>query len=161
MQQHQFPNTKQNLAMEQVADLLTRIYPQFNTTAANCLVSDALYKICSENVDYLIILEDNKFMGIITDHDITSRILFENRPLNQIEVREYMNTSLPVVTPETSLHNCMKLMDRYNVRHLAIFDQFDFMGVVSSYELMQEALHQRSGLLVENEQPRQGYPWNY
>ncbi|HEU4902010.1 MAG TPA: hypothetical protein VFT06_04435, partial [Flavisolibacter sp.] len=63
--------------MEQVADLLTRIYPQFNTAAANCRVSDALYQMCSENVDYLIILEDNKFMGIITDHDIASRILFE------------------------------------------------------------------------------------
>jgi signal-transduction protein with cAMP-binding, CBS, and nucleotidyltransferase domain len=147
--------------MEQVADLLTRIYPQFNTAAANCLVSDALYQMCSENVDYLIILENNKFKGIITDHDIASRILFENRPLNQIEVREYMNTSLPVVTPETSLHACMKLMERYNVRHLAIYDQFDFKGVVSSYELMQEALNKRSGLFDEEEPPRLGYPWNY
>jgi hypothetical protein len=55
----------------------------------------------------------------------------------------------------------MKLMERYNVRHLAIYDQFDFKGVVSSYELMQELLHQRSGMLDEAEPPRQGYPWNY
>ena len=147
--------------MEQVADLLTRIYPQFNTAAASCLVSDALYQMCSENVDYLIILENNKFKGIITDHDIASKILFENRPLNQIEVREYMNTALPVVTPETSLHNCMKLMERYNVRHLAIYDQFDFKGVVSGYELMQEALNNRSGMFDKEEPPRLGYPWNY
>ena len=147
--------------MEQVADLLTRIYPQFNTAAAHCLVSDALYQMCSENVDYLIILENNKFKGIITDHDIASKILFEDRPLNQIEVREYMNTALPVVTPDSSLHSCMKLMERYNVRHLAIYDQFDFKGVVSSYELMQEALNKRSGLFDEEEPPRLGYPWNY
>ena len=147
--------------MEQVADLLTRIYPQFNTASATSLVSDALYQMCSENVDYLIIMENGKFMGIITDHAIASKILFENRPLNQIEVRDYMNTSLPVVTPETSLHNCMKLMERYNVRHLAIYDQFDFKGVVSSYEIMQEVLHKRSALLDEEEPPRQGYPWNY
>jgi signal-transduction protein with cAMP-binding, CBS, and nucleotidyltransferase domain len=147
--------------MEQVADLLTRIYPQFNTATTNCLVSDALYQMCSENVDYLIILEQNKFKGIITDHDIASRILFENRPLNQIEVREYMNTALPIVTPETSLQSCMKLMERYNVRHLAIYDHFDFKGVVSSYELMQEALNKRSGFFEEEEPPRQGYPWNY
>jgi signal-transduction protein with cAMP-binding, CBS, and nucleotidyltransferase domain len=146
--------------MEQVADLLTRIYPQFNTATTNCLVSDALYQMCSENVDYLIILEQNKFKGIITDHDIASRILFENRPLNQIEVREYMNTALPIVTPETSLQSCMKLMERYNVRHLAIYDHFDFKGVVSSYELMQEALNKSSGFF-EEEPPRQGYPWNY
>jgi hypothetical protein len=49
--------------MEQVADLLTRIYPQFNTAISNCLVSDALYQMRSENVDYLIILENNKVSG--------------------------------------------------------------------------------------------------
>ena len=147
--------------MEQIADLLARNYPQFNTAAANCRVSDALYQMCCENVDYLIILEDNKFMGIITDHDIASRILFENRPLKEIEVREFMNTALPIVTPETTLQNCMKLMERYNVRHLAIYDRFDFKGVVSSYELMQAALNKTSGFFEEEEPPRQGYPWNY
>lgn len=147
--------------MEQVAELLARMYPQFNTAIASCRVSDALYQMCCENVDYLIILEDNKFMGVITEHDIASKILFEDRPLNQIEVREYMNTSLPVTTPETSLQHCMKLMERYNVRHLAIYDRFDFKGVVSSYELMQEALNKRSGMFEDEEPPRQGYPWNY
>lgn len=147
--------------MQQVADLLTRIYPQFNTAAANCRVSDALYQMCCENVDYLIILEDNKFMGIITDHDIASKILFENRPLKEIEVREFMNTSLPVATPETSLQSCMKLMERYNVRHLAIYDRFDFKGVVSSYEVMQAALDKETGIFEDEEPPRLGYPWNY
>lgn len=146
--------------MQQVADLLARIYPQFNTAAAKCRVSDALYQMCCENVDYLIILEDNKFMGVITDHDIASRILFENRPLKEIDVREFMNTTLPVATPETSLQSCMKLMERYNVRHLAIYDNFDFKGVVSSYEVMQAALDEQAGFF-EEEEPRQGYPWNY
>lgn len=147
--------------MEQVADLLVRKHPRFNTAASNCLVSDALYQMCCENVDYLIIMQDNKFKGIITDHDIASRILFEDRPLNKIEVREFMNTSLPVATPETSLHQCMKMMERYNVRHLAIYNNFDFKGVVSLYELMQEALHKHTGLFEDEKQAREGYPWNY
>jgi CBS domain-containing protein len=147
--------------MNHVADLLTRIHPQFNTATATCRVSDALYQMRSENVDYLIILNDDKFMGIITDHDIASRILFENRPLKEIEVREFVNTALPVATPETSLQTCMKMMERYNVRHLAIYDSFDFRGVVSSYELMQAALKKESGYFVEEEPAHQGYPWSY
>jgi hypothetical protein len=52
----------------------------------------------------------------------------------------------------------MQLMERYNVRHLAIFDRFDFMGVISSDDLMHEALT----LQTEEEMyVRQGYPWNY
>ena len=108
--------------MESIADVLARKFPQFNTVVPDCLVSDALYQMCCENVDFLIVIENDKFQGIISDHDIASRILFENRPLNKIKVREFMSRSLPVTTPDSSLEQCMKLMERYHVRHLAIFD---------------------------------------
>ena len=146
--------------MEQVSELLARKYPQFNTASADCLVSDALYQMCCENVDYLIIMEDDKFKGIITDHDIASKILFENRPLNKIEVREFMNTSLPVITSDASLQSCMQVIERFNSRHLVIYDRFEFRGVVSSYDLMQEAIQKPSIFFAEAEQPRRGYPWN-
>ena len=147
--------------MEKVADLLTRKYPQFNTAISDSLVSDALYQMCCENADYLIIMQDDKFKGVITDHDIASKILFENRPLNKICVKEFMNTSLPVATPETSLQNCMQLMERFNVRHVAIYDNFEFKGVISTYDLMQEALHRPTEFFSEAETALQGYPWNY
>lgn len=144
--------------MEQIADVLARKYPQFNNVVADCLVSDALYQMCSENVDYLIVMKDEKFQGIITDHEIAGKILFEGRPLNKIKVKEFMNRTLPVTTPETSLGQCMQLMERYNVRHLAIFDRFIFRGVISSDDLMHETLTKQTR---EGEYTRQGYPWNY
>jgi signal-transduction protein with cAMP-binding, CBS, and nucleotidyltransferase domain len=147
--------------MEKVSDLLARKFPQFNTATANCLVSDALYQMCCENVDYLIVLEGNKFKGIITEHDIVSRILFENRPLNQIHITEFVNTSLPVVTPDASLQSCMQMIERFNARHLAVYDRFEFKGVVCSHDLMQEALHSNKQFFAEEEEPRKGYPWNY
>ena len=147
--------------MEKIADLLARKYPQFNTATTNCLVSDALYQMCCENVDFLIVMEDNKFKGVITDHDIAAKILFESRPLNKIEVNEFMNTSLPIATPDASLQSCMQLMERFNARHVAVYDHFEFKGVISSYDLMQEALHRPSKFFVEEEEPRRGYPWNY
>ncbi len=144
--------------MERIADVLARKFPQFNTVVPDCLVSDALYQMSCENVDFLIVLESGKFQGIITDHDIASKILFEDRPLNTIQVKEFMSRTLPVTTSETSLGHCMQLMERYSVRHLAIFDRFDFKGVISSDDLMHEALtHQTE----EERYVRQGYPWNY
>lgn len=147
--------------MERIADVLARKYPQFNTAVPDCLVSDALYQMCSENVDFLIVLEDDKFQGLITDHDIASKILFENRPLNKIRVKEFMSRTIPVTTPDTSIEQCMQLMERYNVKHIAIFERFDFMGVVSSNDLMHEALSQRGEVFEMKDYKRLGYPWNY
>ena len=147
--------------MEKVAELLARKFPQFNTASLNCLVSDALYQMCCENVDYLIVMENNKFKGIITEHDIVSRILFEDRPLNKIQVAEFVNTSVPVTTPDASLQSCMQMVERFNTKHIAVFNRFEFNGVISSYDLMQEALHSPQRFFVEEQEPRKGYPWNY
>lgn len=147
--------------MERVAEILARKYPQFNTVVPDCLVSNALFQMCSENVDFLIVIKDDTFKGVITDHDIASKILFENRPLNKIMVKEFMCCTLPVTTPDTTLEQCMQLMERYNVRHLAVFENFIFRGVISTYDLIREALTSRSAAFDDQVNKRQGYPWNY
>ncbi|MGZ3849974.1 MAG: CBS domain-containing protein [Flavisolibacter sp.] len=147
--------------MEKVADVLDRKYPQFNTVSPTCLVSDALYQMSCENVDHLIVLEDDKFMGILTDHDIASKVLFDERPLKNIPVKEFMNRTLPVATSDDSLEHCMQLMERFNARHLAVFDSFIFRGVVSSHDIIQQALTKRKETFEEKDFVRQGYPWNY
>ena len=43
-------------------------------------------------------------------------------------------------------------MERYNVRHLAIFDRFNFMGVVSTYDMMHEALSNSHQSTVDSPQ---------
>jgi CBS domain-containing protein len=147
--------------MQQVADLLAKKAPQFNTVTPDCLVSDALYQMCCEAVDFLIVMEDEKFRGIISDHDIASRILFEERPLKEIKVAEFMNTSLPVATPDASLRSSLQLMERFGARHLAVYDRFEFRGVISLQDLMKEALESRKSFFAEEAEPRRGYPWNY
>ena len=147
--------------MERIADVLARKYPQFNTVSPHCLVSDALYQMTCENVDHLIVLEDYKFMGVLTEHDNATKVLFDERPLKTITVKEFMTRTLPVATSEDSLEHCMQLMERYNARHLAVYDSFIFRGVISAQDLMQQALSKRKETFEEKGRVRQGYPWNY
>jgi hypothetical protein len=55
----------------------------------------------------------------------------------------------------------MQLMERFNARHLAVYENFIFKGVVSSQDLMQQALSKRKETFEEENYVRQGYPWNY
>jgi CBS domain-containing protein len=147
--------------METIADVLDRKYPQFNKIDPECKVSDALYKMSCENVDYLIVLEEEKFMGLLTGHDIAGKVLFANKPLNRIPVKDFMNRTLPVATPQDSLEHCMQMMERFTSRHIVVFDSFNFKGVVSSHDIMQEALTIRRATFEGPASQRHGYPWNY
>lgn len=143
--------------MEKIADVLEKKIELFNTVSPDSLVSDALYQMCSENVDHLIVVKDDKFVGLITDHDIAGRILFESRPLNRIGVREFMTANLPVVSPDNSLSYAMHMMERYRVPYVAVFDHFDFKAVLSSKELLQERIHEQHEPSVDH----QAISWHY
>lgn len=143
--------------MEKVVDVLDRMYPQFNTVSPHHAVSDALYQMCCENADYLIVLDNDKFVGVLTEHDIAKKVLLANLALTEIKVGDFMNRDVPVATANDSVSHCMHLLDRYNTRYLAIYDGFDFKGVISSYDLIQQSINKRrvtfGQLLERNEYP--------
>ncbi len=125
--------------MEKVADVLDHKYPLLNTVTNDCLVSDALYQMSTANIEHLVVFDDQKFVGIITEHDIASKVLFDNRPLNKIKVKEYVNRTMPVACSDDSVDNCIQLMERYSAKHAAIFDGFTFRGVLSYQDLLKQS----------------------
>jgi predicted transcriptional regulator len=149
--------------MERIADILGQKYPQYNTVSSDCYVSDALYQMCCENVDHLVVFDNDKFIGIITDQDIASKVLYETRPLNKIAVKDFVNTTLPVVTSSDNLAQCIQLMERYHAKHVAVFDNDNlvFKGVLSIQDLLIKGYAKPNLNFEETESVKHGYPWTY
>jgi CBS domain-containing protein len=106
----------------------------------------------SENVDYLVVInDDERFMGLLTDHDVATKIIFGKKSLNKALVREIMNTRLPVATTEDTVEKCMRVMRQHNVRFLPVFDGFDFKGIVSSDDIIYEVVKNRMNVFDSEE----------
>jgi predicted transcriptional regulator len=146
--------------MPNVSVILERKFPQFNTVSSDHLVSDALYQMCAENVDYLIVMNGEKFVGILTEHDVTNKVLFANKPLNELKVQDFLNKNLPVASSNNSLAYCMQLLERHNARYLAIYDDFTFKGVVSANDLMHEMIANTDSEYGDISQDQE-YSWVY
>lgn len=144
--------------METLTSVLGRNFPQFNTITANTTVRDALYKMYCEHVDYLIVLEDDKYAGLLTEHDVAGKVLFSDKPLQQTFVKEFMTTEVPVVTADDSLEYAMQLLEHYNARYLAVYNSFDFKGIISAQDLMRQALRKRYAAGSAGEQQ---HAWSY
>jgi len=146
--------------MEKVTDVLDRNQPQFNTVTTTTTVRDALYKMYCEHVDYLIVQEDSKFAGILTEHDVAGKVLFSDKPLQQTLVKEFMTTEVPAITPDDSLEYAMQLLEHYNARHLAVYEEFNFTAIITSQDLMRHALKMRQASFPTMED-RQKHTWDY
>jgi predicted transcriptional regulator len=138
--------TLKTAIMEKITDVLGRNHPQFNTVAPTTTVKDALYKMYCEHVDYLIVLENHKFVGLLTEHEVAGKVLFSDKPLQNTIVKEFMTTQVPVVSDEDSLEYGMQLLEHHNARYLAVYDGFDFKAIVSAQDLMRLALKGRKVL---------------
>ena len=146
--------------MERVADVLQQNNPQFNTISSSTTVRDALYKMYCEHIDYLIVQEDNKFSGILTEHDVASRVLFSDKPLQNTMVGEFMTTEVPIITADDSLEYAMQLLEHYNARYLAVYEGFSFKAIISAQDLMRQALKKRHDIFGSVED-RQKHAWSY
>jgi len=130
--------------MERITSILNRKQLHLHTVSPDAYVTDALQKMRSENIDYLVVMnDDERFVGLLTDHDVATRVIFGKKSFTRTLVREIMNTRLPVVTTEDTVEKCMRTMRQHNVRFLPVFDGFDFKGIVSSDDIIHEVVENR------------------
>lgn len=139
--------------MEKITAILIRKPRNFNSVSPNASVRDALSQMCAENTDHLLVMDDDRLMGIISEHDITSKAMLSNISLKNQMVKDVMNHSLPTITTNDSVERCMKLMQQHNIRFIPVFDGFNFAGIVSADDILQEIMFSREDIFdQENEE---------
>jgi CBS domain-containing protein len=62
-------------------------------------------------------------VGMITDRDITCRAVAQGKNPLDLTAGDAMTASVFSVTPETSLEDCMNLMEKSQVRRIAVVDE--------------------------------------
>jgi CBS domain-containing protein len=78
-----------------------------------------------------------KLAGVISQSDISDKVAAENKSAG-IPVSEIMTRALITVTPEMSLDECLRQMERHGIFHLLVVDgQGVFRGMLSVTDLLQ------------------------
>lgn len=68
-------------------------------------------------------IEQKKPIGMITDRDITVRTVAKGKNPLEMKVSDAMTANALTVTPETTLEDCCDLMEKHQVRRVAVVDE--------------------------------------
>jgi CBS domain-containing protein len=118
--------------MEHVSDILEEKGRSVLSIEGEATVFDAIKRMVEANVGSLLVFEDGKLAGIVTERDYLRRVALEGRTEKETPVRDIMSAPLVYVTPETSLDECMAVMTERRIRHLPVLGaDRDVLGVVS------------------------------
>jgi len=94
-------------------------------------VLEAAKLMVERNVGSLLVTEGGETVGIVTERDYLRRVAAEELDGRETPVREIMSAPLIVVTPQTSIDECMALMTNRRIRHLPVVEDGAVAGVVS------------------------------
>jgi signal-transduction protein with cAMP-binding, CBS, and nucleotidyltransferase domain len=117
--------------MNQLSEILDEKGGEVFEIDAGASVFEAVQQMVERNVGSLLVTEKGEITGIVTERDYLRRVTLEGRTDRDTAVREIMSSPLIVVTPETTIDECMALMTDRRVRHLPVVEGGTVVGVVS------------------------------
>jgi len=101
------------------------------TIPGNTSVYNALKVMGEYNIGALLIIEEEKLMGIISERDYARKIALKGRNSHDTLVSDIMTKDLFTVGLHDSIETCMGLMRDKHIRHLPVIEKGTVVGMVS------------------------------
>ena len=112
---------------------------------ADSSVLNAVRRMVDFNVGSLLVTDEGRDIGIVTERDYLRRVTLEGRDERETPVREIISSPLVVVTPQTTVTECMALMTDRRIRHVPVVgDDGEVVGLVSIGDLVKFTSKQQS-----------------
>ena len=119
-------------------------------------VYDALRMMADRNIGALLVVEEGKIVGILTERDYARKVILMDRSSKQTAVGEIMTSSVMYVRPDQTNEECMALMTDNRLRHLPVIDNGRLLGVVSIGDLVKDIISEQQFIIEQLQHYIQG-----
>ena len=102
-------------------------------------ISNLLDIMITKKIGSIIVTENGKSVGIITERDIMSQIIVKGRDPQTTKVDEIMSSPLITIKPNLNINEANKMMIEKNIRYLLISSENDsqeIVGIISNTDIL-------------------------
>ncbi len=129
--------------MGQVRDIMQK---NVITIQENKSALDAAKLISEKDISFLVIVKDEKPIGVITERDFVRKIAVQDKQASLTPLSEIMSYKFRWVKPSTEIEDAVQKMLNHNIRRLIVLEDEKLVGVITQTDL---ADFLRSKLLIE------------
>jgi CBS domain-containing protein len=115
-----------------VEDIMTKV-PVIGSPELT--VKDIATLMRSWRVGSVIIIEDGRPIGIVTERDFVNKIVADDRKPSEVRVREIMSTPLITVGPKVSVADAGRKMARLHLRRLPVVAGDQLVGMLTENDI--------------------------
>ena len=127
--------------MKTAADILaSKSDRAVHTIAASTSVFDAVRRMAEKSVGALVVVENDRVVGIVSERDYARKIVLMARSSKDTPVRDIMSSPVLFVRPEQTSEDCMALMTENRLHRLPIMHSDRLVGLISIGDLVKDII---------------------
>jgi len=108
------------------------------------------------DIGSLPITDDEKLVGMITDRDITTRVVAEGSDPKVTSVSDVYSRDLISVEPDEGIEEALRLMAHHQVRRLPVVENGRLVGIVAQADIALREKEKTSELVEAISEPSEG-----
>ena len=137
--------------MHTVSQLLQVKGTETHTIGSDATVFDALKLMAEMDVGALVVMDDGRLAGIISERDYARKVILHGKSSHDMTVREIMTAKVITVHPGQTVEECMGLMTGKRIRHLPVTEGERLVGVLSIGDLVKDVITEQEQTIKQLE----------
>lgn len=107
------------------------------SVAPDASVLDAIKIMADKGIGSLVVMEDDKLLGIMSERDYARKVIIKGRASESTRVAEIMTADVVTTSSSQTVNECMNLMTERKIRHLPVVEDNQVIGMISIGDLVE------------------------
>ena len=117
-----------------VYEIMSKNVVKVNHESSALEISKIMVK---RRISSVVIIDNNdKIIGIVTEKDLIREICGKNHLANTLTAGKVMSSPLITISKNSTINDATKLMVEKKIKHLAIHENNDIIGILTTYDLI-------------------------
>jgi len=145
--------------MKRAGDILKIKGDAVYSVSPSASVLDALKLMAEKGIGAILVMEEEKVVGIFSERDYARRVALQGRS-ESTPVSEVMTEDIYFVHPEQTIQECLAQMTDKHIRHLPVVAGDTVVGVISIGDLVKATIDHQADLIRNLEDYIMGHDYN-
>ncbi len=106
------------------------------TISADATAAEAAALMRDKHVGSVVVMQDSRPAGIVTERDIVTKIAAEDRPSKTTVVRDIMSAPLVAIHPHQEVAEAAKVMAARKIRRLPVIKEGKLVGMLTENDII-------------------------
>ena len=112
-------------------------------------VREALEVMALHNIGALLVLKEQKLVGIFSERDYARKVFLQGKSSNDAKVSDVMTSKVITIDTKHSIDQCMQIMTDNHIRHLPIVNEQKVMGLISIGDVVREMIAYQKSMIEQ------------